>query len=91
MATPTFKNLPKDEWTKVATNVTAGMLHKVKTGPNVYRQTYIQPTGAAAPANDASLGVPIFDEGNSEPIKSGTGVDVYIRPKGVAGRIRVDV
>lgn len=91
MATPTFKDLPKDTWTKIATNVTQGQVHLVGTKPNVIRETYIQPTGGAAPANNAALGVPVFEESTTEAMNFTAGADVYLRPEGEASRVRVDV
>ena len=91
MATPTFKDLPKDVWTKVATNVTVGQVHLISTAANVIRSTYIQPTGAAAPADDPALGVPVFDEGTTEIISFEAGADVYLRPEGETSRVRIDV
>jgi len=91
MATPTFVDLPADTWTKIATNVLQGQVHLVDNGPNVIRSTYIQPTGAAAPADNAALGVPVFEGTTSENIHFKTGADVYLRPEGEASRVRVDV
>ena len=91
MATPTFIALPADTWTKIATNVLQGQVHLVGTKPNIIRQTYIQPTGAAAPADNQALGVPVFEGVTSEDIHFKTGADVYLRPQGEASRVRVDV
>ena len=91
MATPTFIALPADTWTKIATNITTGQVHLVDNGPNVIRSTYIQPTGAAAPANDPALGVPAFEGVTTESMQFSAGADVYLRPEGEASRVRVDV
>jgi hypothetical protein len=91
MATPTFVDLPADTWTKIATNVTTGQVHLVDTSPNVIRSTYIQPTGGAEPADNPALGVPVFEDGNTEPISFSSGADVYLRPEGEASRVRVDI
>jgi hypothetical protein len=91
MATPVFEDLPADTWTKIATNVTQGQVHLIKTGPNVIRRAYIQPSGDPAPADDPSLGIPAFDEGTSEIIQFTAGADIYMRPEAVASRVRVDL
>ena len=91
MSTPTFVDLPKDIWTRIALNVLQGQVHLVGTKPNVIRSTYIQPTGAAAPANNAALGVPVFEGSTSAALHFKTGADVYLRPQGEASRVRVDV
>ena len=91
MATPVFVDLPKDTWTKIAENITVGQVHLVDNSPNVVRSTYIQPTGGTAPADDAALGVPAFVEGSTEQMLFNAAADVYLRPEGVASRVRVDV
>ncbi len=91
MATPVFVDLPKDVWTKIATNVTQGQVHLIGNKPNVIRSTYIQPTGASAPANNAALGVPVFEEGTTELMNFTAGADVYLRPDGEVSRVRVDI
>ena len=91
MATPVFKALPANTWTKIATNVVQGQVHLVDNGPNVMRSTYIQPTGAAAPVNDPELGVPVFESNTSANLHFKAGADVYLRPEGTASRVRVDV
>lgn len=90
MATPTFVDLPADTWTKIATNVTSGQVHLVNNSPNVIRSAYVQPSGGAAPTTVAE-GVPVFQDGTSESIQFSVGADVYLRPEGVASRVRVDV
>ncbi len=64
MSDPIFVDCPEGEWTKVATDVTSGQVHKVSKTPNVYSQTY-RDTGGAAPTLDSD-GVLI--EGNSAEI-----------------------
>ena len=91
MSTPVFVALPADTWTKIATNILRGQVHLVSTKPNVVRYTYIQPTGAAAPANDAALGTPVFEGVTTESLSFITGADVYLRPDGAIGRVRVDL
>ena len=93
MGTPVFINLPADTWTKIASDVSVGQVHLVDTAANLIRSTYVQPTGTAAPADNAELGVPAFQDGTVEKMASGSGssMDVYLRPKGVASRVRVDI
>jgi hypothetical protein len=96
MASPTFVDCPADQWTKVATNVTTGMLHKVyssgATSPTVkYLQTFVQPTAGSAPTGGRADGVSVFEDSEHVPMSFSTGTDVYIYPIGSAGRVRVDV
>ena len=91
MPTPVFINLPADTWTVIATNVTVGQVHLINHSPNVVRSAYIQPTGAAAPADDPALGVPVFMKSDSEDISFDIPADVYLRPEGKASRVRVDI
>ena len=90
MATPIFVDLPADVWTKIATNILQGQVHLVLTKPNVIRETYIQPTGDPAPANDPELGVEVFAETPHESIQFTAGADVYLRPEGEDSRVRLD-
>lgn len=90
MANPVFEDLTKDVFTKVATAVTTGQIHRIESLPKKYLQTY-KLTGEAAPANDAALGVPLFQQGITETISSSAAIDVYIMPIGEDGRIRVDL
>ncbi len=91
MATPVFVDLPSNIWTKIATNILRGQMHLVSTAANVMRYTYIQPTGAAAPANNAALGTPVFEGATTESLSFATGADVYLRPQGAVSRVRVDL
>jgi len=93
MSTPTFIDLPADTWTKIATDISVGQVHLVDTAANVIRSTYVQPSGGTAPADDQALGVPAFQNRTTERMASNSGstMDVYLRPEGAAGRVRVDV
>ena len=91
MATPVFVTLPKNVFTKIATGITQGQVHLVDNSPNNIVSTYIQPTGAAAPANDVALGVPVFDTGTTETMNFDAAADVYLMPVGEVSRVRVDV
>ncbi len=87
MADPAVVACTKDVWTKVATNVTTGFVWIIKTGPNVYLQTY-RATGNPAPANNADA-VKMPSPGAA--ISAAAGIDVYIQPTRVDGSVRVDV
>ena len=91
MAIPVFVDLPKDTWTKIATNINQGQMHLVDTSPNVMRYTYIQPTGAAAPADNDALGIPVFEGITTQSLSFSVGADVYLRPYGEVSRVRVDL
>lgn len=84
MADPAVVDCPKGVWTKVATNVTTGLVHILKTDPSAYYQTY-RDTGGAAPA-DLSDAVP-FD--SPLQISASAGIDVYVQPNGEDGSVRV--
>lgn len=94
MANPLTVSCPADVWTKVATNATAGMVHKFYddddiADPTAYLQTY-RVSGEAAPTSKDE-GVVCFYESNSEIIESSYGIDVYIMPIDRAGSVRVDI
>lgn len=86
MANPVLTDCPEGQWTKVATNVTAGVIHILDTAPDKYLQTYRVNLGAAP--TTITEGVWFKDELN---ISSSTGIDVYIWPIGSAGKVRVDL
>lgn len=90
MADPVFVDCLADQWTKVATNVTSGQIHKWNPQPQEYLHTY-RATGGAAPTDKAE-GVRIFIGDNiSESISASAGIDVYLYPITENGRVRVDV
>ena len=89
MADPEIISCPKDVWTKIATNVTTGQVHKMLKAPAVYLQTYRE-TGNSAPT-DLSDSVPLFVGESQVPISSISGIDVYVYPVGKAGSVRVDL
>lgn len=86
MADPVVVSCTKDVWTKVATNVTTGVVHILKTDPDAYYQTYRVTTNPAP--TDLTDAVP-FD--TPLQISAGAGIDVYIQPKNVDGSVRVDL
>lgn len=88
MANPSIKTLTVNTWEKVATNVTAGAIKKMKRGVT-YLETY-RMTGNAAPT-DQEEGAVIFTGSNSETIAASAGIDVYIMAVGRSGKVRVDI
>jgi hypothetical protein len=89
MATPVIVACPAGAWTKVATNVQTGFIHKMKTAPNVYLQTY-RDTGDAPPTLRTE-GVEAFVDEPTEAISAVAGIDIYLWVDDVAGRVRVDL
>ncbi len=92
MADPTTVACPISAWTKVATSVASGQVHKLITVGSggesiVYLQTY-RTTGGAAPTL-ITEGVPLEDL--CTPIQASFDIDVYIWCMGAAGSVRVDV
>ncbi len=89
MADPLLVDCPKDVFTKVATDVTSGLVHKISTDPNKYLQTY-RMTGGTAPT-EKDEAVPMFIGTDTEQISSSAGIDVYVWPIGKDGLVRVDL
>lgn len=87
MADPVIVPCAADVWTKVATDVTTGIIHLKSSEPGAYLQTY-RDTGGGAPTDPAE-GVQI--PGPSIPIQATAGIDVYIMPLNKAGSVRVDL
>lgn len=85
MANPVLTDCPAGQWTKVATNVTAGVIHIVSYDPEKYLQTY-RDTAGVAPTTIAE-GVWFKDQLD---IAASAGIDVYIWPINKAGKVRVD-
>jgi hypothetical protein len=88
MANPTIVAIPTSTWTKVATNVTRGFIHRVNQN-TTYLQTY-RLTGQAAPI-DFSEAIRMFEQTTVEEISAQAGIDVYVCAAPAAGEIRVDV
>ena len=91
MANPQFPvACTKNAWTKVATNVSTGILHIKNSGVR-YLSTY-RLTGAAAPTTKEE-GAPMFINNiYAEPISASAAIDVYVWVDGdVNGILRVDV
>ena len=89
MADPEIFTCLKGVWKLVATDVTAGRVHRTNTTPIKYIQTY-RPTGAAAPT-DKEDGAPIFEDSTVEPIGNATAIDVYVMAITDDGEVRVDL
>lgn len=90
MADPVIVACPQNVWTKVATNVTSGLVHIKNNNPGVYLQTY-RVTAGAAPDDVTDLDEGVAIIGPSIPIEATAGIDVYIMPRGAAGSVRVDI
>lgn len=94
MADPAFIDLPSDEWTKIATNVTTGQVHLVNTDPNIIKHTYRDNGSADDPLvtdPNGLTGTPVFVGTIIEQIQSSVGIDVYLFPVKKASRVRVDL
>lgn len=91
MADPIFVNCEEDEWTKVATNITTGQIHKMKEAPFSYIHTY-RTTGGDAPGGGIEEGVKIFlGHTISEVVSFVAAIDLYIMCIKESGRVRVDL
>ena len=86
MADPVIVACPAEVWTKVATNVTAGLIH-IKDNFGQWQQTYVD-TGNPAPTG-LTKGVKFTNP--TMEISSSVGIDVYVMPQGSAGSVRVDL
>lgn len=93
MPNPELIDLPADEWTKVATAVTIGNLHKKKPTQVVFISTH-RKSGETAPdpIKDKEEGVQIFVEHPTrEGIKNSFAIDIYVMPVGVGSQLRADL
>lgn len=91
MANPVDVTCVKDSWTKVATNVQTGFIHKQHTDPNVYLQTYRE-TGDPAPVSRTATGAVLaFENSLTEPVSATAGIDVYFWVDKVAGQVSVQI
>ena len=93
MADPLEVIIPADAWTKIATSVVSGNVHRKSTDPVMYLQTYrLDNLGSpAADPSDKDEGVPLFSESDSEPISSSDPINIWIWADKKAGKVRVDV
>ncbi|MCK5603200.1 hypothetical protein KAR91_15060 [Candidatus Pacearchaeota archaeon] len=88
---PVFLDLTKDVFTLVAEGVTNGSVSK-KSNIQTTMLYYYKETGGAAPANDAELGVRMFQDGtDTEQISHSSSIDVYVMPVNEDVRVRVDL
>lgn len=79
-------------WTKVATNVTSGIIHLFDGKDQAWYQTYVT-TGGTAPT-DLSKAVKFGKDslsGETEDISFAAGADVYLKPSQKDGSVRVDL
>jgi len=106
MADPVLIACPADVWTKVATNVTTGLINIFKKTNTRYYQTY-RDTGGGAPSNTPNPqealfeGVPIITTKSNQSgrnqivgiaaIEAVTGVDIYIYAEPSDGEVRADL
>lgn len=89
MADPVVVTCLKNVWTKVATNVTAGRVHRLNDTPAKYVQTY-RLTGYVAPTDNQDAAV-LFRDSTSEPISASVAIDVYVQAINEDGEVRVDL
>ena len=85
MSSRTGFDLAADTWVKVATAVQRGTIHIVTQGQ--YVQTFVPTTDP--PPTDDTLAAPLCEGG--APIGSLNQVDVYVKCRGAAGRVLVDL
>jgi len=86
MANPEILTLPADEWTKVAEDVTEGIIDIVTSTPKAYFRTY-RITGDPPPSG--LDGVKRLRDG--EHISAISSVDVYVFPVGGVGKVTVNL
>jgi hypothetical protein len=93
MPDPAFVPVAAASVVLVASNVTTGQIHKVKSGSNgsEWFQTY-RLTGGAAPTGFTDFGVKAFVKDPTEIISANAAIDIYLWLTGTeAGSVRVDV
>jgi hypothetical protein len=94
MSDPVIINCPADVWTKIATNVTTGMIWVTNVKPRGYKFTY-RDSGNPAPTDDTDAIIfPSTSTDETNPgmrISASAGIDVYIKPANEAGQVRVDL
>ncbi len=78
-----------DTWVKVADAVMVGLIHKLSTAPNHYKQTY-RVDGEAAPMDDDDA-VVAFADGAPLERSADAAIDVYIKAIGADGQVRLDL
>jgi len=88
MANPIFIDCPKNQWTKIATNISAINVHKVVRVTYEYLFTTVL-TGGVAPTTKEE-GVEAFEKGSLQEVYSSSKIDVYLFAITATGRVRVD-
>lgn len=83
---PTTVACPADTWTKVASSIKEVEIAIILTSPNLYLYTF-RDAGDAAPSDQSDALV--LSPGDSTTVSFPTDIDVYIFPRGSAGKIRV--
>ena len=88
MANPVYISLQPNMWTKIATNVTQGVIYNMSNNSTIL-QTY-RMTGDPAPTT-ANEGAVCFSNNTFAVIESAAGIDVYLYPVQHSASVRVDV
>ena len=83
---PTIVACPADTWTKVASSIKEVEIAIKLTRPNIYLYTF-RNAGDAAPSDQSDAIV--LSPGGKSTISSLIDIDVYVFPRGAAGKIRV--
>lgn len=83
---PTTVACPADTWTKVASSIKEVEIAIILTRPNLYLYTF-RDAGDAAPS-DQSDALVLPPEGKTT-VSFPTNIDVYVFPRGAAGKIRI--
>lgn len=87
--TPAVIICTANTWVKVASAVNGGVIHKLSSAPDLYRQTYRREDDSA-PSNDVDAML-LFSADLSELISSDTPIDIYVKALGRDGSVRVDL
>jgi len=90
MANPVVIECPVDVWTKIATSVMTGGIHKLLFTSGKYLQTYRE-TGDPAPTDNEDAAELFETDSTFEAISSAIFIDVYVKPVSAAGKVRVDL
>lgn len=85
MANPVVVACPEGAWTKVASGVTSGLIHVLKTDA-----TYVQTYRVASDPAPTDLTDAVEFQGSLE-IAAAAAIDVYVWCKTNAGSVRVDL
>jgi len=87
MANPVLVALPLNTWTKVATNVTNGMIYVKQYQPTDYVYTNVT-TGGAAPTDES---VSVILRSWTLAISSTSSIDVYMKCVSQVGAVVVNL